>query len=82
MAATVKKYEFTISAKVGSVWKVVARYSASKASLPQSIAAFYKFFEGWKVGSVDYRFDCYVRGSVVWSDSYISVLDSNVEDCL
>lgn len=75
--ATVKKYIFTISAKVGSVWKSVANYVVSKASLPQAIAAFYKFFDSWKITSVEYRFDASINGPVLWSDSFIPNIDES-----
>lgn len=74
--ATVKTITFTASVKFGFYWKPVATYQASKASLPQSIAAFQKWFDGWRLSGVEYRIDATDKSGVsVWQWSHIPGLD-------
>lgn len=74
--AKVKTITFTVSAKFGFYWKPVASYEASKASLPQSITAFQKWFNGWRLPNVEYRIDATdENGVTVWQWSHIPGLD-------
>lgn len=75
--AKVKKFTFIISARFGDEWKPVANYSSSKASMPGAVAAFYKFFNGWMIENVEYRFDgTNERGETIFMDSHVPVWDS------
>ena len=74
--ATVKTFTFSVSTRVGSVWKVVAEYQTTKASIPAGVKAFNKWFDGWLITSNEYRIDGTAPdGSVVYQWSYIPQLD-------
>ena len=74
--AKVKQITFKTSVKMGFHWKPIASYSASKASLPQSVTAFQKWFDSWRLENTTYRIDAYDdSGVVVWQWSHLPGLD-------
>ena len=69
--AKVKQITFKTSVKMGFLWKPIASYSASKASLPQAVTAFQKWFDSWKFPQTVYRIDAEDEtGKTVWQSSH------------
>ena len=75
--ATVKTFTFSVSVKVGNVWKSVAEYKTTKASIPAGVTAFNKWFDGWLIASNEYRIDGRdPDGKIVYQWSHIPELDT------
>lgn len=75
--AKVKQITFKTSVKTGFHWKPIASYSSSKASLPQAVTAFQKWFDSWKLQKTAYRIDAEDEtGKKVWQWSHIPEFDA------